>query len=102
MIRDAIKINCDECGRGITRNKKRALLTNKHNFCSDKCRDSYNELHGGQIKHDGKRQLHLSSKKNSNKRPTEISVCYLKEARAMLHGKHWKGKNRCVKLKGDE
>jgi hypothetical protein len=27
--------------------------------------------------------------------------CYLKEARAMLKGKHCEGKNRCVKLTGD-
>jgi|GEM_PF-2125269 len=28
--------------------------------------------------------------------------CYLEEARAMLMGKHWEGKNRCVKLPGDD
>jgi hypothetical protein len=28
--------------------------------------------------------------------------CYRKEARAMLEGKHWQGKNRCVKLPGDD
>jgi hypothetical protein len=28
--------------------------------------------------------------------------CYLKEARAIIRGKHWEGKNRCVKLPGDE
>jgi len=27
--------------------------------------------------------------------------CYLKEARAILANKHWKDKNRCVKLVGD-
>jgi len=27
--------------------------------------------------------------------------CYLKEAKAMIRGKHWEGKNRCVKLEGD-
>lgn len=27
--------------------------------------------------------------------------CYLKEAKAMLEGKHWEGKNKCIKLKGD-
>jgi hypothetical protein len=27
--------------------------------------------------------------------------CYRKEARAMLVGKHWQGKNRCVTLPGD-
>lgn len=100
MIRDAIKINCDECGRGITRNKKRALLTNKHNFCSDKCKNSYYYHDNQRVKRARKRQIQLD--KTERKRPTEISVCYLKEARAMLHGKHWKGKNRCVKLKGDE
>jgi len=30
------------------------------------------------------------------------SECYLKEARAILEGKHWKGKNRCVKLTRDQ
>jgi len=28
--------------------------------------------------------------------------CYLREAKAMIEGKHWEGKNRCVKLPGDE
>jgi hypothetical protein len=28
--------------------------------------------------------------------------CYLKEARAMFEYKNWKGKNRCVKLAGDD
>lgn len=28
--------------------------------------------------------------------------CYLREAKAMIQGKHWEGKNRCVKLPGDE
>lgn len=28
--------------------------------------------------------------------------CYLKEAQAMIEGKNWKGKNRCVKLEGDD
>lgn len=32
----------------------------------------------------------------------EHKDCYLKEARAMIEGKHWEGKNRCVKLPGDE
>jgi hypothetical protein len=32
----------------------------------------------------------------------EHKKCYLKEARAILEGKHWEGKNRCVKLKGDD
>lgn len=36
-----------------------------------------------------------------NRIPT-VSSCYIKEARAMLAGKHWEGKNRCVKLPGDE
>jgi hypothetical protein len=31
-----------------------------------------------------------------------VSSCYMKEARAILEGKHWQGKNRCVKLVGDE
>lgn len=34
-------------------------------------------------------------------RGKNISPCYLKEAKAMLGGKHWEGKNRCVKLEGD-
>ena len=32
----------------------------------------------------------------------EFESCYHKEARAILEGKHWQGKNRCVKLPGDE
>lgn len=28
--------------------------------------------------------------------------CYLKEAHAILEGKHWRGKNRCVTLLGDQ
>jgi len=28
--------------------------------------------------------------------------CYLNEARAMIEGKNWKGKNRCVKLPRDD
>lgn len=32
----------------------------------------------------------------------EHSKCYLKEARAMIRGKHWEGKNRCVKLPCDD
>lgn len=31
-----------------------------------------------------------------------IDPCYFKEANAILTDKHWKGKNRCVKLPGDE
>lgn len=31
-----------------------------------------------------------------------INPCYLKEARAMLQGKDTRGKNRCVKLTGDD
>lgn len=43
-------------------------------FCSERCR--------------------LESIKNAK--------CYFAEARAMLEGRHWEGKNRCVKLRGDE
>jgi hypothetical protein len=32
----------------------------------------------------------------------DISRCYLNEARAMLAGKNTAGKNKCVKLPGDE
>lgn len=31
-----------------------------------------------------------------------IPVCYVKEARAIIEGKHWQGKNKCVQLLGDE
>jgi hypothetical protein len=37
-----------------------------------------------------------------SKKCRTITSCYLKEARAMLEGKHWQGKNKCVKLPGDE
>jgi len=30
--------------------------------------------------------------------PIEYRKCYMKEARAMLQGKNWKGKNKCVEL----
>jgi hypothetical protein len=30
-----------------------------------------------------------------------MNECYLREAKAILEGKHWQGKNRCVKLPGD-
>lgn len=33
--------------------------------------------------------------------PIPHAECYLKEARAMLKGKNWQGKNRCIKLAGD-
>ena len=29
------------------------------------------------------------------------SDCYLAEAKAIIQGKHWEGKNKCVKLPGD-
>ncbi len=32
----------------------------------------------------------------------EHEECYLKEAKAMLENKNWQGKNRCVKLIGDD
>jgi len=32
----------------------------------------------------------------------KINLCYFREAHAILSGKHWEGKNRCVKLPGDE
>jgi len=32
----------------------------------------------------------------------EHKKCYQKEARTILEGKHWEGKNRCVKLSGDD
>jgi hypothetical protein len=31
----------------------------------------------------------------------KVDACHLKEARAILQGKHWQGKNRCVHLGGD-
>lgn len=49
-------------------------------------------------------EIEVSISQKSKKHPEIIKIksCYLKEARAMLQGKHWQGKNRCVKLPGDE
>lgn len=42
-----------------------------------------------------------SGSKNPHTNAT-VSPCHLAEARAMLAGKNTRGKNRCVKLPGDE
>lgn len=45
---------------------------------------------------------YIRHRQAQRKRPEGVSECYLKEARAMLQGKHWQGKNKCTKLVGDE
>lgn len=74
---------CDNCGKEFERTLARIR---EHNFCSYLCYVEYRQAH---------REYHA--------RPGKIvHSCYLKEARAILEGKHWQGKNRCVKLEGDE
>ena len=91
---------CDYCGKEIKR-QKTLINRAKHHFCDKFCYAKYIENHPSKrVKHPGKRQLNLY-KKPDRIRPKEVNACYLKEARAILHGKHWEGKNKCVKLKGD-
>ena len=79
---------CSQCGTEFVRQSAR-VLGRKHLFCSREC-------------------FGKSKRKFPGCRVYDYDIlipnfdCYRKEARAILEGKHWEGKNRCVKLPGDE
>ena len=80
-----IKINCKNCGKEF----EVPFHQKNRKFCS---RDCYCFFEFGTIIEKGKRRL----------LPNRIvSTCYMKEARAILEGKNWRGKNKCTKLIGD-
>ena len=66
---------CKACGKPI----QPIRHNSRKSYCDEKCRAAY-----------------------FNNLKFEHAACYVKEAQAILAGKHWEGKNRCVKLRGDD
>jgi endogenous inhibitor of DNA gyrase (YacG/DUF329 family) len=109
-------INCANCGKAVKVSPSRKKL---HNFCSRAC---FAQYFGGKPQTCpvcGKefcveksrsqkycsRACFVKDHYGHDPLPSEekkIADCYIKEAKAMMEGKHWEGKNLCVKLLGDE
>jgi len=66
---------CKACGKPI----QPIRHNSRKSYCDEKCRAAY-----------------------FNNLKFDHAKCYLKEAKAMLAGKHWEGKNRCQRLEGDD
>lgn len=98
---------CNECGKKFQRDASQ--VHDHHVFCSASCSRAFHAIGSNvarawkifsriesdywNIPSEKEKFYAISPKKRS---------CYVKEARAMLEGKNWRGKNRCVKLLGDE
>jgi hypothetical protein len=101
------KYRCAGCGKEVDHPP---YPGNKHVYCTKKCFELSNGVAGGRA---GTTNQYLQRawrtfnrfetgfhcKPFPNRR--EISACYRNEARAMIEGKNWQEKNRCVKLPGD-
>ena len=77
-------INCDYCNKQF---KRKTKLIGKLNFCFREHWIKYRQH---------------AKEYYSAYRGNKVKSCYMKEARAILTGKHWEGKNKCTKLEGDE
>ena len=90
MINMLKQYTCEQCGKTF---KKSRHKTRKRTFCSSECYHEYRRIHAMDVygaKYKWGKQIHDP--------PIEYRKCYMKEARAMLQGKNWKGKNKCVEL----
>jgi hypothetical protein len=78
----------------------------KHCFCNSKCQGKWHTSQGNYILYKAAWKTFMRMEQGFSvpikSRNVNISGCYLKEARAMLAGRNTAGKNKCVKLDGDE
>jgi len=82
-------IICKACGTGFD-----ACPSQHRVYCSRQCF----QIVRGAIPE----RMAINLIRNGAKRYLDHPACYLQEAKAMLEGKHWQGKNKCVKLPGDD
>ena len=84
---------CAQCGKTFERQDHHIV---GRTFCSKNCYREFIIAHREDIY--GAKHPMRKRKQIIKKPPKEYRKCYMKEARAMLQGKNWKGKNKCVKL----
>lgn len=93
-------VRCAGCGMDIDVTPCR-IKNARHHYCSIAC-FAKNRMKSGTSNNYTKIAWNVFNRMEDDKYWfTDIERCYQREARAMLEGKHWEGKNRCVKLEGD-
>jgi hypothetical protein len=109
-------VNCANCGKTV---KVSPCRKKPHNFCSRVCFAQYFSAKPQTCPMCGKEFCVEKSRSQKycsracfvkdrfghdtlSPEEKKIEDCYIKEAKAMIEGKHWEGKNLCVKLPGDE
>lgn len=110
-------VTCENCG--VEFERWGCNMNHERHFCSTECHRVYFKTHN--ITYKTRNQLLIAWKGFSKMEnavykfnkipkkhygilkniPSDKVNCYLSEARAILEGKNWQGKNKCVKLEGD-
>lgn len=92
--------NCSHCGQKISITASR-WKDHEDFYCSRECFKSDRLIE----KHKARGTWKVKEKEETDLVVLDpyrkINPCYYKEARAMLNGLNWRGKNRCTKLVGD-